>query len=410
MPFGIGFMILLMLVGGVAAYWGDRVGMLVGRRRLSIFGLRPKYTSRVVAVSTGVIIVLFTMVTLIILSNSVRQALFGMDELQAQIAFLSSEVMEYEGKRIELEALNAQLLSRSQQLEAETHSLEEERSQLNTEIASLEEQIAVAHSELRRTQAQLAEMQDNVEVLRFLGEQVFNVAQNLYGADFEVRAGEIIDTFLVPLGSSRLQIEGALRDALRRTEAALHARGLGDGTAALRLDRIYQTDDGDLIAFTEEEVLQQALQPLIQAASEGHDSVIVQLIAVTNARIGDPVYADFHLFVRNERIFQQDQVILERVFDPTQPRPQIFETLMNFVQVDIAQIARTYLIPPDGVYGEISFAQAYATVDQIAEHNGPVILRAKAARDIEVFDGLELRFEIVPLSIPHLRKDEALNE
>ena len=411
MPFGIGFMVLLMVVGGVAAYWGDRVGMLVGRRRLSVMGLRPKYTSRVIAVGTGVLIVLFTLVTLIIVSNSVRQALFGMDELQAQIVALSTEVSQFEGKRVELEARNEELLERSRQLEEETLQLEAEKRALHDEIAALETQIEQAHAELEatqarleatqsqleETQAQLTEVQENLEVLRFLGEQVFNVAQNLYEANFEVRAGEVIDTFLVDVGTRPEAVRANLRRALDRTEAALLERGLGDPATgvALRLDRMYQTESGELISLSEDEVLSQALQPLLQAANEGYGSVIVQVIAVTNARRGDPVYADFHFF-RNERVFRAGEVILERVFDPTLPRPQIFEAFMSFVQGEIGQIARLHLLPPDGVYGEISFAQAYATVDAIARHDRPVVVRAKAARDIWAYGSLQLEFDFSP--------------
>ncbi len=65
-----------MLAGGVAAYWGDRVGQAVGKKRLSVFGLRPKYTSRVVAVATGVLIVLFTLTTLIISQQRAHRAVW----------------------------------------------------------------------------------------------------------------------------------------------------------------------------------------------------------------------------------------------------------------------------------------------------------------------------------------------
>lgn len=398
MPFGIGFMLLLMLVGGVAAYWGDRVGMLVGRRRMSILGLRPKYTSRVIAVSTGVLIVLFTLVTLIIASNSVRQALFGMDELREQIVALSTEVAQIEGKRLELEAHNEELLRRSRQLEEETEQLEAEKRALRQEIEALEEQSRRAQRELERTQAQLAAAQENLELFRFLGEQVFNVAQNLYEANFEVRAGEVIDTFLVDVAPDAAQTRENLRRALEKTERALVERGLGDPEAgsALRLGRIIETETGELIALSDEEVLLQALQPLLQAAAEGHRSVIVQVVAVTNARVGDPVYADFHFF-RNELVFAAGEVILQRVFDPTRPRPEIFEAFMSFVQGEIGRIARTHLLPPDGVYGEISFSQAYAAVDEIARHDRPVVVRAKAARDIWVYGSLELEFDFAAL-------------
>ncbi|MGB4529751.1 MAG: DUF3084 domain-containing protein, partial [Bacillota bacterium] len=50
--YGAALIILLILLGGVIAYVGDVVGRRVGRQRLTLFGLRPKHTSVVVAVIT----------------------------------------------------------------------------------------------------------------------------------------------------------------------------------------------------------------------------------------------------------------------------------------------------------------------------------------------------------------------
>jgi hypothetical protein len=73
-----------LLAGGIA-YIGDRVGHQVGRRRLTLFGLRPKYTSTIVAVGTGMFIA-FT-VTMIALSASkyARAAFFHLDEINDRI-------------------------------------------------------------------------------------------------------------------------------------------------------------------------------------------------------------------------------------------------------------------------------------------------------------------------------------
>ena len=54
--YGVTLIAVLGLVGGIIAYIGDRIGMKVGRSRLSLFGLRPKHTSVIVTICTGVII------------------------------------------------------------------------------------------------------------------------------------------------------------------------------------------------------------------------------------------------------------------------------------------------------------------------------------------------------------------
>ena len=53
--YGITLILVLAVVGGVIAFIGDRLGTRIGKRRLSIFGLRPRHTAVVVTVFTGVL-------------------------------------------------------------------------------------------------------------------------------------------------------------------------------------------------------------------------------------------------------------------------------------------------------------------------------------------------------------------
>src|SRR5690606_26157467 len=80
--YGWTLVLVLILLGGLIAYLGDRIGMRVGRRRLSLFGLRPKHTSVLVTIATGVLIAAASITALSIASNEVRDALFRMREIQ----------------------------------------------------------------------------------------------------------------------------------------------------------------------------------------------------------------------------------------------------------------------------------------------------------------------------------------
>ena len=42
---GIAMFFVLMLMGGLIAFLGDKIGSKVGKKRMTLFGLRPKYTS-----------------------------------------------------------------------------------------------------------------------------------------------------------------------------------------------------------------------------------------------------------------------------------------------------------------------------------------------------------------------------
>lgn len=88
---GIIFVLGITIVAGGIAYIGDRVGHQVGRKRLTLFGLRPKYTSTIVAVATGMLIALSVTLIAIVSSNLVRTAFFRLGQLNTQIAQLQAQ-------------------------------------------------------------------------------------------------------------------------------------------------------------------------------------------------------------------------------------------------------------------------------------------------------------------------------
>ena len=90
--------IIIMIVAGLIAYIGDRVGHQVGRRRLTLFGLRPKYTSTVVAVGTGMLIALGVTGIAIGSSHQVQDAFFRIDSLTSRIQRLQAQADALEDK------------------------------------------------------------------------------------------------------------------------------------------------------------------------------------------------------------------------------------------------------------------------------------------------------------------------
>ncbi len=85
------FVLLIVLVAGLIAYIGDRVGHQVGRKRMTLFGLRPKYTSTIVAVGTGMMIALVITVAGIFVSAYVRTAFFHISELNNKVNELQAQ-------------------------------------------------------------------------------------------------------------------------------------------------------------------------------------------------------------------------------------------------------------------------------------------------------------------------------
>ena len=87
---GIGNVGFVMLIAGGVAYVGDRVGHQVGRRRLSLFGIRPRYTSTIIAIGTGMVIALVVTLVAIFASQQVKTAFFKLNSINQQITELSA--------------------------------------------------------------------------------------------------------------------------------------------------------------------------------------------------------------------------------------------------------------------------------------------------------------------------------
>jgi len=96
--FGIGLIIFIAALAGGIAYVGDRVGHQVGRKRLTLFGVRPRYTSTIVAIGTGVIIALAVTIGAILASNEVKLAFFQLASVNQKISTLQDREKALESK------------------------------------------------------------------------------------------------------------------------------------------------------------------------------------------------------------------------------------------------------------------------------------------------------------------------
>lgn len=95
---GIGTVLFIVVLAGIIAYIGDRVGHQVGRKRLTLFNIRPRHTSTIIAVATGMIIALIVTLGAIFASNQVQTAFFHLNEINAEISKAQARAAELEQK------------------------------------------------------------------------------------------------------------------------------------------------------------------------------------------------------------------------------------------------------------------------------------------------------------------------
>ena len=177
----------LAVVSALVAWAGDIIGMKLGKKRVTFLKLRPKYTSRIISVITGIGIALFTLLVISVASEPVRTALFSMNYVQNQITNLTAELQQNRAnlQNMEVELFKSkgdviekqeELNSLEQRLAAGTKSLREARAELERMtaiIASTEEEQkallkekASLEQETKRLESSVASLKDEAERLK----------------------------------------------------------------------------------------------------------------------------------------------------------------------------------------------------------------------------------------------------
>lgn len=146
-------------LGGVIATVGDRIGMKVGKSRLSLFNLRPRQTATLVSVVTGMIASFATLTLLFLLDGSLRKGVFQLDDIQLALSEAQTDLEATEAEKEQAEST----LAKSTKLQAQAQArLSETNKSLQTAIAREEETL----TNLLDTQSQLDEVSEQAGSLR----------------------------------------------------------------------------------------------------------------------------------------------------------------------------------------------------------------------------------------------------
>ena len=142
-PLAILFIILMVGVGGMSAFVADILGYKIGKKRLSIFRIRPKYVARFSVTFAGMLIPLLTI-----------GAFYGFSsDFRTWLTRGSQAVKELQGKTLELEQVNKDLDAQSKL--AKSISKEKEKVELSLKRAKLESQAQEAKLSRLRSQFSL---------------------------------------------------------------------------------------------------------------------------------------------------------------------------------------------------------------------------------------------------------------
>jgi len=412
MIYGLTLIAILAVMGGFIAYIGDKLGTKIGKRRLSLFGLRPKYTSIIVTIITGILIAASTLGVLSIASENVRTALFGMQALKAELHSLTNEVA---AKNAELETGRAALEEKTAEYAALTVKVSETSRQLaeiNQELAvvvaerdtaaaalqQVQENYAAAQADLDKSHAEIAALQAtktqldgrvdeltkarktlqaDVDSLTELAEKLKKGIQVVREGTVVFRAAEVLGAAVVPGGQPAAESEKTINAVLYQTNQSL-------------LSRLNVKDKELVVLWISKPEVEKAVTQLSGSVGD----TIVRVSASGNIMYGEPVLGRLEFFP-NKLIYTQDQIIHSESLQVGDAR-ETEEAVLQFLQKVNAAAVRKGMLPDplQGTVGRISGAQLFETVNKAQKMGGKVLITAQAKEDTYTVGPLQVELVV----------------
>lgn len=391
--YGIALILFLSIMGGAIAFGGDRLGSKIGKKRLSILGLRPKHTSIVVTIITGALTVALTMSVLSIVSRDVRTALFGMEQLQAQLTSLSSEVeRKSEQLMLSQDELSKQM-AESAKLDVKIHAMTEQLDRVTAELASVAAERDRVSRELERAQsdyqiakeqlvvleqnkieldqrvedlsASKATLETDIKELEAVTNGLLEGLQNIREGAILFQNGEVLATAVIKKGLPKDEADQTLRGALRQiNNDILHRLNIKEQD--IEVLWIPQAD----------------YDATLKSILESKDDVIIRVTAAGNSVYGEAVVGRIEQYA-NKLVYPEGTVVYEKAFRESE-RKNPEETVLYFLhRVNEAALQSGILFDPlQGTVGVMSGLDVYEAVGRIRAMSGTIVLQAVTTEDI----------------------------
>ncbi|MDD4364832.1 MAG: DUF3084 domain-containing protein [Synergistales bacterium] len=347
----------VLLVSCLVAYVGDRVGMRIGKKRISLFGLRPRDTSSIITAVTGFLIALGTLTALAVASDSVRTALFSMKYVQRQITELTGQLQE---SREEFADMEQQLFESQNALLAKQQELSEIEGRLKAaqgDLSDVRARLEQAESEKNVLEEETAALRKNREELQKAVASLKTEAEGLREGLDEVRegrivvfAGELLSQISVPSGSRRSDVEILL------TEAKNRARHF----VALRF--------GGSIGDVEIDLSREAEGYVLEALTGSPYRQVLRFLAASNALRGETISLDTRTHVSSS-VYKAGQILLERTFSKGLDRDKAEGELYSLLR-QVNALAVSDGVLPDPLHktvGNLTATEFFEAIEALSD-------------------------------------------
>lgn len=150
----------LLVVSAWIAFLGDKIGTRIGKKRLSIFGLRPKKTAILMTMFTGMLITITTLLLSSFVDPNIKSALFE------DIAQIKNSNQDLKNQYASLQKVKINIEEKVKSLVHETDSLSSEKSRLSALQVVTEKQIIDLKSDRAKLIKEQKEQQKSAKLLQ----------------------------------------------------------------------------------------------------------------------------------------------------------------------------------------------------------------------------------------------------
>ena len=392
MVVGVKILIIIALMGGLIAYMGDKLGTKVGKRRMSLFGLRPKHTSIIVTIVTGLLVAAATVGVLSFTSQSVRTALFGMDQLRADMKHLNEEVAAKTQELIRGKALLEQNKQELEERMAEIEQIRREVEATKAELASAQVAKDATEAELASLQSSYAEVSKklaNLEATRAKMEahikELQNTQEQLQNGIIHLREGTIL--FQV----DQLLAQAVVRPGLSAEDSNATIKHIIDDTNQLVLRRLGIEDQGQAVVYVDRQNIEVATQKLIDSKTP----MVVQVVAAGNIISGEPAVALIQVYPQ-QFIYKNNEVIHSTVMDGGSNAQA---SMLQFLK-QVNEKAKAKGVIPDSLSGDIGTIPGddlFTAIRRVSTMHGKVHVEAYVDGDTYSSGPVHLKLRITQM-------------
>ncbi|MEO1123622.1 MAG: DUF3084 domain-containing protein [Cyanobacteria bacterium J06639_16] len=437
MTTGYLLIVAVLVLGGVIATVGDRIGMRVGKARLSLFNLRPKQTATVISVLTGSVVSGTTLGLLFIISDQLRTGVFQLENLQSDLNTTRSELTQAQQDQADVEQALAEstqaqaqakqrltqinrslktaidreaetqsqlqqtqsqlqgVSNQAQELRSEISSLQQERQTLLSQQASVRAQIQQRDAEIAQRDTEIAQKEERLAGLQdqqiFLEQEILRLEREFIG----LRQGSLALSRNEPILAGLVRVDD-MNQAQRLVEQLLQR---ANRVALERISAGIDQFDRRVIQISDSEV-----NRLINQIRDG-DEYLVRLLPAANYVVGEPcvvrdrtacIQVFFEVF-ENRLIYEPGELLATtRVTAINPSAPAIFE------QINLLLASSQFRAVQDGVVGDVvqiangEVVPVSQFINRIRTYGQPLTLQAVASEPI--FTTGPLRVDLLALS------------